>query len=103
MLTKKKLTPLEALESIAFWIYAYDGWRTRGRILAHVSEAAWEKLKPGAFIKYMPKDIRDSLKKLKSHHFDKMCMDKWKFTDEICANKKALSEEKMKLDKKLKI
>ncbi len=101
MKSSKKLDPLEAVEEVICSLLFYNGYSSRGRDISSVSDAAWNRLKPGALVERMPERIRKALRELKPHHFDKMRMDKWRFMDEAYEARKRLSDMLIDFDKKI--
>lgn len=106
MKREKKLTPLEAVDSTirASMLYRGGSFTNRhGMSYEDMSEARWQDLKPGALVECMPESVRKELKQLKSHHFDVLPMDKWRFEDDAYCRKQQHSEMLMEFDKKLNI
>jgi hypothetical protein len=106
MKKEKKLTPLEAVNDaiVAAMIYCGGSYTNRhGMSYEDMSEGRWKSLKPGALIERMPESVRKVLRQLKSHHFDALPMDRWRFEDDAYCRKQRVSEMLMEFDKKLNI
>lgn len=99
--SEREMSPLEALEFTVCYFIFYNGYSARRYDMSNLTESQWGRLKPGAFVQRMSGRTRKALKKLKSHHFDKMRLDKWKFEDDSYIDRKKLSDLLMEFDKKI--